>query len=155
MVGEVKFLGTTLTKQNSIQEDNHSTLQSRDAYCHSPTTGTCACARQQQAIRDRDKFVVFSATTKPRIYLGHGWLAAPAAIFGRTPGAVPTNFRLCRNIRTNLFISIFFVFNRLMSDSGEISILPISCNQHSTQWIVCVTNWVHKAVKTYYQTLTM
>ena len=34
MVERFKFLGTTLTNQNSIQEDNHSTLQSGNA-CHS------------------------------------------------------------------------------------------------------------------------
>jgi hypothetical protein len=34
MVEEFKFLGTTLTNQNSIQEDNHSTLQSGTACCH-------------------------------------------------------------------------------------------------------------------------
>ena len=33
MVEEFKFLGKTLTNQNSIQEDNHSTMQSRNA-CH-------------------------------------------------------------------------------------------------------------------------
>jgi hypothetical protein len=33
-VEEFKFLGTTLTNQNSIQEDNHSTLQSGNASCH-------------------------------------------------------------------------------------------------------------------------
>jgi hypothetical protein len=31
MVEEFKFLGTALTNQNSIQEDNHSTLQSGNA----------------------------------------------------------------------------------------------------------------------------
>ena len=35
MVERFKFLGTTLTNQNSIQEDNHSTLQSGNACCHS------------------------------------------------------------------------------------------------------------------------
>jgi len=34
MAEEFKFLGTTLTNQNSIQEDNHSTLQSGNACCH-------------------------------------------------------------------------------------------------------------------------
>jgi hypothetical protein len=33
-VEEFKFLGTTLTNQNSIHEDNHSTLQSGNACCH-------------------------------------------------------------------------------------------------------------------------
>jgi len=33
MVEEFKFLGTTLTNQNSIQKDNHSTLQSGNAGC--------------------------------------------------------------------------------------------------------------------------
>ena len=31
---EFKFLGTTLTNQNSIQEDNHSTLQLGNVCCH-------------------------------------------------------------------------------------------------------------------------
>ena len=35
MVEEFKFWGTTLTNQNSIQEDNHSTLLSGNACCHS------------------------------------------------------------------------------------------------------------------------
>jgi len=35
MVERFKFLGTTLTNQNYIQEDNHSTLQSGNACCHS------------------------------------------------------------------------------------------------------------------------
>jgi hypothetical protein len=30
-----KFLGTTLTNRNSIQEENHRTLQSGNACCHS------------------------------------------------------------------------------------------------------------------------
>jgi hypothetical protein len=34
MVEEFKFLRTTLTNQSSIQEDNHSTLQSGNACCH-------------------------------------------------------------------------------------------------------------------------
>jgi hypothetical protein len=32
---EFKYLGTNLTNQNSIQEDNHSTLQSGNACCNS------------------------------------------------------------------------------------------------------------------------
>jgi len=32
---EFKFLGTTLTNKNSIQEVNHSTLQSGNVCCHS------------------------------------------------------------------------------------------------------------------------
>jgi hypothetical protein len=35
MVEEFKFLGTPLTNQYSIQEDNNSTLQSGNAFCHS------------------------------------------------------------------------------------------------------------------------
>jgi hypothetical protein len=53
----------------------------------SPTTS--ACARQQQAIHDQGNFRVFSATKTPRISLGHGWPAAPAAIFGHAPPVVP------------------------------------------------------------------
>jgi len=34
MVEELKFFGTTLTNQNSIQEDNHCILQSGNTYCH-------------------------------------------------------------------------------------------------------------------------
>ena len=34
-VEEFKFVGTTLTNQNSIQEENQSTLQSANACCHS------------------------------------------------------------------------------------------------------------------------
>ena len=45
------------------------------------------------------------------------------------------------------FIHLQFFFNRLMLDLKEISILPICCNQHSIQWIVFVTNWIHLAVK--------
>ena len=33
MVEGFKFLGTALTNQNSVQEDNHSTLQSENACC--------------------------------------------------------------------------------------------------------------------------
>jgi hypothetical protein len=33
-VEEFQFFGTTFTNQNSIQEENHSTLQSGDPYCH-------------------------------------------------------------------------------------------------------------------------
>jgi len=33
-VEELKFLGTTLTNQNSIQEENRSILQSGNASCH-------------------------------------------------------------------------------------------------------------------------
>jgi hypothetical protein len=32
---EFRFLGKTFTNQNSIQEENHSTLQSGNACCHS------------------------------------------------------------------------------------------------------------------------
>jgi hypothetical protein len=35
MVREYKFLEKTKTNQNSIQEDNHNTLQSGNACCHS------------------------------------------------------------------------------------------------------------------------
>jgi len=34
-VEEFRFLGNTLTNQNPIQEKNHSTLQSVNAFCHS------------------------------------------------------------------------------------------------------------------------
>ena len=34
-VDEFKFMGTTLIKQNSMQEKIHSTLQSGNACCHS------------------------------------------------------------------------------------------------------------------------
>ena len=34
MVEEFKFWGTILINKNSIQEDNHSTLQSGNACCH-------------------------------------------------------------------------------------------------------------------------
>ena len=46
----------------------------------SPTTGTCSCARQQQAIRDRGIFCVFSATTK-----NHGFTLGTDDLLRRTP----------------------------------------------------------------------
>jgi hypothetical protein len=46
----------------------------------SPTTGTCACARQQQAIRDWNNFGVFSATTKH-----HGFTLAMDDLLRRPP----------------------------------------------------------------------
>ena len=35
MVEEFKFLGTTLSNKNSLQEEDHSTLQSGNVCCHS------------------------------------------------------------------------------------------------------------------------
>jgi len=46
----------------------------------SPTTGTRACARQQQAIRDRGIFCVFSATTK-----NHGFTLGTDGFLRRSP----------------------------------------------------------------------
>jgi len=51
---------------------------------------------------------VFRDNKKPRIDLGHGWLAAPAAIFGPTPGAVSIIrdiFRGYWTLATDLIVS--------------------------------------------------
>ena len=47
------------------------------------TTGTCACARRQQAIRDRGNFCVFSATTK-----NDGFTFGTDDLLRHTPGVV-------------------------------------------------------------------
>jgi hypothetical protein len=39
---------------------------------------------------------VFRDNKSPRIYFGHGWLAAPAAKFGHTRGVVPMNTKNLR-----------------------------------------------------------
>jgi len=45
-------------------------------------------------------------------------------------------FRLCLNMKKNLFVSNFC--STVLGWIREKSVfLPICCNQHSTQWIVC------------------
>ena len=54
---------------------------------------------------------VFRDNKKPRIYLGHGRLAAPAAIFGHTPGAVPprrTLWEPLKNIARKFFYRLLY-----------------------------------------------
>jgi len=45
------------------------------------------------------------------------------------------------------FVHLQCFTNYLVLNWEEISIWPICCNQHSTQWLICVTNVVNLAVK--------